>query len=130
MAASRQLKRIESASKSPIYSHFTESLNGMSTIRAFNKEALFTEKMNQLIDKNVIHYQATILCNTWLGIRLETCGNLFTLLACVFIILNRGSISSGNAGMIISLALSVSNSFLIICKRISILIRLKINAFM
>ena len=39
----------------------------MSTIRAFNKQALFMTKMNELIDRNVIHYQANIVCDTWLG---------------------------------------------------------------
>lgn len=35
VASMRQLKRLESASKSPIFSHFTESLTGVGTIRAF-----------------------------------------------------------------------------------------------
>ena len=38
VSTSRQLKRLESNSKSPIYSHFGETLNGLSTIRAFNME--------------------------------------------------------------------------------------------
>lgn len=30
--ASRELKRLDSVSKSPIYAHFTESVNGVSTM--------------------------------------------------------------------------------------------------
>ena len=51
VSTSRQLKRLESNFKSPIYSHFGESLNGLSTIRAFNMETSFIEECEKRIDE-------------------------------------------------------------------------------
>ena len=67
--------------------------------------------MNEFIDKSIVYTQANVFCNRWLGIRLEACGNFFTLIACFFVIFSRDTISIGVTGMIISLSLSVNAFF-------------------
>ena len=75
---SRQLKRLESVSRSPIYSHFGETLSGASTIRAFGLQNRFILQSESLVDKNQVCYFPTIIANRWLAVRLESIGNLIT----------------------------------------------------
>jgi ATP-binding cassette, subfamily C (CFTR/MRP), member 1 len=49
---SRELRRIDSISRSPLYSHFSETLNGLSTIRAYHRQISFIQTNFNKIDTN------------------------------------------------------------------------------
>lgn len=52
VAASCQLRRLEAVSRSPIYSHFNETVQGTSVIRAFGEQRRFVLQANHCIDNN------------------------------------------------------------------------------
>jgi ABC-type multidrug transport system fused ATPase/permease subunit len=106
----RQLKRLESASKSPIFSHFSESLNGSSTIRAYKAQSRFTNKFADRIDENLLYYFPNNISNRWLALRLELVGNLITTFAALFAVLAKGHINPGVVGLSISYAMNVSQT--------------------
>nr|XP_045608210.1 multidrug resistance-associated protein 1-like isoform X2 [Procambarus clarkii] len=110
VATSRQLKRIESVSRSPIYSHFQESIQGASTIRAYSKKQEFILESERRVDSNQICYYPSVMANRWLAIRLETIGNILTFSAAAFAVMSRGSISGGIVGLSVSYALSVTQT--------------------
>ena len=60
---SRQLKRIESIRRSPIYVHFSETITGATSIRAYQKVNDFTEHLEQLVDENNMAYYPSIVSN-------------------------------------------------------------------
>ncbi|KAJ7004812.1 ABC transporter C family member 13 isoform X1 [Populus alba x Populus x berolinensis] len=70
-STSRELRRLDSVSRSPIYATFTETLDGASTIRAFKSEDFFMEKFIE----HVTLYQRTsyseIIASLWLSLRLQ-----------------------------------------------------------
>lgn len=63
MASSRQLKRLESISRSPIYSHFNETLLGTSVIRAFGEQKRFICESDHRVDHNQKAYYPGIVAN-------------------------------------------------------------------
>ena len=48
----RQLRRLESNTKAPIFSHFSETVNGAGVIRAFSVQNRFSEESQRLLDRN------------------------------------------------------------------------------
>ncbi len=56
LATSRELKRLDAVSRSPIFAWFSESLSGLSTIRAFGQQKVFIENNERRVDRNQICY--------------------------------------------------------------------------
>jgi len=110
VATSRQLKRIESVKRSPIYNHFFESINGASTIRAFGYKDKFIEENIRKVDIDQSAWFPALCSNRWLAMRIELCGNFITFFAALFCIIRRGEISPGIAGLSISYALQVTQT--------------------
>ena len=71
VASSRQLKRLESVSRSPVYTHFNETLLGTSVIRAFGKQQRFIFESDQRVDRNQKAYYPSIVANRWADIHLD-----------------------------------------------------------
>lgn len=58
MPTSRQLRRNESTSRSPIYAHFSETISGAMCIRAFGACERFAEESARRVDDNHTYYFA------------------------------------------------------------------------
>ncbi|KMY89963.1 multidrug resistance-associated protein 1 isoform X6 [Drosophila simulans] len=109
VATSRQLMRLESVSRSPIYSHFSETVTGASTIRAYNVGDRFIEESDAKVDKNQVCKYPSVIANRWLAIRLEMVGNLIILFASLFAVLG-GQTNPGLVGLSVSYALQVTQT--------------------
>ncbi|GFS61777.1 ATP-binding cassette sub-family C member 8 [Trichonephila inaurata madagascariensis] len=78
---SRELQRLDCITKSPVYSHFTETVCGLSTIRAFRAESRFTEMIMACIDVNNTAFILVNCSNCWLGISLDYLGGIILFIA-------------------------------------------------
>ncbi|XP_043526935.1 multidrug resistance-associated protein 1 isoform X6 [Frieseomelitta varia] len=110
VASSRQLKRLESVSRSPIYSHFSETVSGAQMIRAFGVQNRFIEESESKVDFNQMCYYPSIIANRWLAVRLEMVGNLIIFFSALFAVLSRDTIKSGVVGLSVSYALQITQT--------------------
>uniref|UniRef100_A0A8C0UAT8 ATP binding cassette subfamily C member 10 n=1 Tax=Cyanistes caeruleus TaxID=156563 RepID=A0A8C0UAT8_CYACU len=108
---SRELKRLHSVTLSPIYTHFSETLSGLSTIRAMRATKRF-ELENQLrLEQNQRCLFASNTVMDWLDIRLQMIGvAVVTATAGIAIIQHQKQLGNpGLVGLALSYALSVTN---------------------
>ncbi|NWI59307.1 MRP7 protein, partial [Calyptomena viridis] len=108
---SRELKRLYSVTLSPIYTHFSETLSGLSTIRAMRATQRF-ELENQLrLEQNQRCLFASNTAMEWLDIRLQMIGvAVVTAIAGIAIIQHQKQLGDpGLVGLALSYALSVTN---------------------
>ncbi|XP_072229951.1 ATP-binding cassette sub-family C member 3 isoform X1 [Leuresthes tenuis] len=110
VATSRQLKRLESVSRSPIYSHFSETVTGSSVIRAYGRHTAFVLMSDMKVDENQKSYYPGIVSNRWLGVRIEFIGNCIVLFAALFAVTGKESLNPGLVGLSVSYALQVTMS--------------------
>uniref|UniRef100_T1GZA0 ABC transmembrane type-1 domain-containing protein n=1 Tax=Megaselia scalaris TaxID=36166 RepID=T1GZA0_MEGSC len=104
VATTRQLTRLESITRSPIYSHFGESISGVVSIRAYNCQKSFIEENDGFVDRNQTCKYPSVIAARWLATRLEMVSNLIVLFASLFAILGQQE----NAALVAPLQILVS----------------------
>uniref|UniRef100_A0A803TJQ8 ATP binding cassette subfamily C member 2 n=1 Tax=Anolis carolinensis TaxID=28377 RepID=A0A803TJQ8_ANOCA len=110
VSTSRQLRRLDSVTRSPIYSHFSETVSGLSVIRAYGHQERFLQHNEKIVDINQKSVYSWIVSNRWLAVRLEFVGNLVVFFAALLAVFARDPLNSGIVGLSISSALSVTQT--------------------
>ena len=126
IAAARNTKRLDSTNKSPVISHFSATLSGLSTIRAFAKSSEFRSRMFTLIDTSASSAWYNSLFRSWLMIRIGITAGLFAAIVAIFVITKPG-IDASLAGFALSFALSFGH-FVSWAISISTMMELDMNA--
>jgi ABC-type multidrug transport system fused ATPase/permease subunit len=106
--ASREIKRLDAISRSPLFAHFSETLTGLSTIRAYAEEDRFIQGNQNKIDHNNRANYLQLQSQRWLALRLEVLGAAVTGCAAIIAVLVGNTLTPGQVGLSVSYALSVT----------------------
>ncbi|XP_047431164.1 ATP-binding cassette sub-family C member 9 isoform X1 [Mugil cephalus] len=109
--ASKDLQDLDDSTQLPLLCHFSETAEGLTTIRAFRHEARFKQRMLELTDTNNTAYLFLSAANRWLEVRTDYLGAVIVLTAAGASIwsLRYNNPAGGLVGLGLTYALTVTN---------------------
>ena len=124
-SSTRELQRLDSVSKSPVYAAFTESLNGASTIQAMDAVGRFERQQDERFDLNLKPQFLLQAVSNWFAVRLELFSNLIAGLAAIMCVVTSSAedprVRAANAGLALTNAPLLSEMMNNFLKQLTIL---------
>ncbi|KAF8345519.1 multidrug resistance-associated ABC transporter [Amanita rubescens] len=111
----RDLRRMESNTRSPIFSYFSELLEGIVTVRAFSAERRFLDNLHRKIDTTTKMWYTFWMTNRWLLLNFDMLGSLSILITTLFSIATLID-EAGLAGLCITSAMGFTSSVYWACR--------------
>jgi ATP-binding cassette subfamily C (CFTR/MRP) protein 1 len=106
----REVKRLDSLFRSPLYAHFSETLNGITTIRAFDDEARFLSDHMQKVDVTHRIFHTNVMLQRWIAVRLESMGVILMAFSAFFAVLARGQVEPALLALALTHSLQVTTT--------------------
>ncbi|XP_042894914.1 ATP-binding cassette sub-family C member 4-like isoform X1 [Parasteatoda tepidariorum] len=112
LPTARDVKRYEGITRSPVFSHLSTSLYGLTTIRAFKVQQPFEVSFDHYQDQHTATWFMFISVTRWFGIVLDwLCVIYITFVTWSMVILSEDPSYASKAGLAIASALQLSGSF-------------------
>ncbi|KAJ2802087.1 hypothetical protein H4R20_003417, partial [Coemansia guatemalensis] len=108
--SSREIRRLDSTTRSPVFAYFQESAEGVSTIRAYGQQSRFVSEMEHQIGQHIRVDNTYLLLNQWLAIRLEVVGSTVTLGTALLALASMHYSGVGDANII---GLAIGSTFIL-----------------
>ncbi|KAM9823722.1 LOW QUALITY PROTEIN: ATP-binding cassette sub-family C member 9 [Neosynchiropus ocellatus] len=107
--ASKDLQDLDDSTQLPLLCHFSETAEGLTTIRAFRHEARFKQRMLELTDTNNTAYLFLSAANRWLEVRTDYLGAVLVLAAAVAAMHSNDNPDASKVGLALTYALTMTN---------------------
>lgn len=102
--AARELKRLDSVTKSPLLASFTEMVSGVEVVRAFGQEPRFTALSNDRCDDANRALFYLWVTNQWLRVSMNLVGSVVTATVAGAVLWQCSNLGDGAAGLTLSYA--------------------------
>ncbi|KAJ7349778.1 multidrug resistance-associated ABC transporter [Mycena albidolilacea] len=111
----RDLRRLDSVTRSPLYSMYSETITGVTILRAFGASSKFLRDMLRAVDTNCNPSYWTWGVNRWLSIRMTTLSSIITALMALLAVLNK-DISASLAGFALAFSNTITFDLLLLVR--------------
>ncbi|RDW64705.1 hypothetical protein BP6252_10356 [Coleophoma cylindrospora] len=123
------MKRLTSTTQSPVFSHFTETLTGLPTIRAQgNMKEIFGVILADRVRNNARTFKALYNSNRWVSVRADAVAATVAACAGVIAIWKAGTVSAGLVGFSLTNAVGLSSTILSMVRNMNEL-EVELNSF-
>ena len=109
--SNRELKRLESMSRSPVYDLLASSLNGITMIRVFKAEDHIIKLFTDRLDRNIRANMNLEAVSRWFALRLNLLPFFNTLIITLLLVMHRNSINPTLIALCLSYLISIPKSF-------------------
>ncbi|RMX50857.1 hypothetical protein pdam_00017257 [Pocillopora damicornis] len=107
--SSRQLKRMDGITRSPIYSHITATVQGLSTLHAYNKMTEFNAAFKRYLDQNTRPFFMFFCAQRWLAVRLDMLTICIVGIAGLMVVLIKGTLPPAFLGLVLTYSLRMTS---------------------
>ncbi|CAF0967306.1 unnamed protein product [Rotaria sordida] len=111
LRTSREIKRLESVTRSPIYALTTSSRSGLMSIRAFKVEDNFVNSFIDRMNANSRAYFMIMYSIRWFGLRLDLMTCLLTLLTAILSVALRNSMDASSVALGLTYCINLTTTF-------------------
>eukprot|EP00058_Branchiostoma_floridae_P018300 XP_002603789.1 hypothetical protein BRAFLDRAFT_86619 [Branchiostoma floridae] len=111
LATSRDIKRLEGTTRSPVFSHLSATLQGLWTVRACNAQHICQEAFSAHLDLQSEAVFLFLAINRWLALRLDVLVALFVVVVAFISVFAAESLDGGLVGLSLSYAIYLTNGF-------------------
>ncbi|KZV87123.1 multidrug resistance-associated ABC transporter [Exidia glandulosa HHB12029] len=113
---SRDMRRLDSVTRSPLYSIYGETISGVGVIRAFGAGSKFLRDMLRCVDTNMNPYFWMWSVNRWLSVRFNLLSSIVVGVTGVTVMLTPG-VDAALAGFALAFASTITGDLLFLVRR-------------
>uniref|UniRef100_A0A4W6DND0 Multidrug resistance-associated protein 4 n=1 Tax=Lates calcarifer TaxID=8187 RepID=A0A4W6DND0_LATCA len=111
LQTSRDIKRLESTTRSPVFSHLSSSLQGLWTIRAFGAEERFQKAFDAHQDLHSAAWFLFLTTSRWFAVRLDGICSIFVTIVTFGCLLLRDQLDAGSVGLALTYSITLMGMF-------------------
>ncbi|CAE6535307.1 unnamed protein product [Rhizoctonia solani] len=113
---SRDMRRLDSVTRSPLYSIYGETIAGVTVIRAFGASSMFLREMLRCVDTNACPYYGMWSVNRWLSVRFNMLSAAVVAITGAVMLIDK-NVTASFAGFALAFASTITGDLLFMVRR-------------